>query len=172
MRKLFTVLGVAAALSAAPLQAQAQEPGVILLGPTIAFADKDVGLGVGATVLFQLASIAEGLGFMGDFLVFFPDGFDFWEANINLTYDFPIEDTSVLPFVLAGLNIAHTSVDTDDVPGVDLDGAGATDLNFNLGGGIAFNAGSFRPRAGVRFVLGDGTRFVTFLTLPFQIAGG
>ncbi len=31
------------------------------------------------------------------------------------------------------------------------------------------DAGSFRPKAGGRFVIGDGTSFVLFITLPFRV---
>lgn len=157
MRKLLTVFGVAAALSVAPLQAQAQAWSDLMVGPTVAYSDKGAGIGIGATVLFGLENFADNLGFMGDFLFFFPDGYDLWEVNTNLTYDFPLENTTIVPFGLGGLNIAHSS---------------ATKVNFNLGAGAAFDAGSFRPRVGFRFALGDGTRFVAFATLPFRVGGG
>jgi len=40
---------------------------------------------------------------------------------------------------------------------------------LNLGGGIAFDAGSFRPSAGARFTIGDFDQIIFFLTLPFQV---
>lgn len=162
MRKLVTVLGAAALFSFVPMAAQAQ----VLIGPTLAWHD-DVDFGIGATVLIDLPSIAEGAGFMGDFIYFFPDGFDYFEFNLNGTYDFPLEDSTVLPFVLGGLNIGRVSV---DVPGF---GSGSeTDVALNLGGGIAFDAGSFRPKVGGRFAFGDGTGFVVFATLPFDVSSG
>jgi hypothetical protein len=162
MRKLVTVLGAAALLSFVPVAAQAQ----VLIGPTLAFHD-DFDFGIGATVGFDLPSIAEGAGFMGDFIYFFPDGFDYFEFNLNGTYDFPIEDSTVMPFVLAGLNIGRVSVDIGG-----LGSASNTDVALNLGGGVAFDAGSFRPKVGGRFAFGDGTGFVVFATLPFDVSGG
>jgi hypothetical protein len=156
MRKLVTVFGAAALFSIAASPAQAQ----VLLGPTLAFHD-EVDLGIGATVEFDAPSISEGVGFMGDFLIFFPEVGDYFEFNLNGTYDFPLAESTVLPFALGGLNIGRAS----------LGGFSNTDVSLNLGGGIAFDAGSFRPRVGGRFVLGDGTEFVVFATLPFQVSG-
>jgi len=158
MRKLRTLLGAAALLAITPLAARAQ----VLLGPTLAWHD-DADIGIGATVGFELPDVATGVGFLGDFIIFFPDGFDYFELNGNVTYDFPLAESTVLPFALAGLNIAHSSVDTAFGDVSD------TDVGLNIGGGIAFDAGSFRPKAGGRFRLGDGTAFVLFITLPFRM---
>lgn len=160
MRKLVTVVGAAALFSIAPLSAQGQ----VLLGPTLAFHD-DLDFGIGATVGFDLPSISPGVGFMGDFIIFFPDGIDYFEINLNGTYDFPLEDSTVLPFVLAGLNIGRASVDFAGVS------ASNTDVSLNLGGGVGFDAGNMRPKVGGRFALGDGTAFVVFATLPFRVGG-
>ena len=156
MRKLVTVLGAAALFSIAASPTQAQ----VLLGPTLAFHD-EVDLGIGATVELDAPSVSEGVGFMGDFLIFFPDVGDYLEFNLNGTYDFPLQESTVLPFALGGLNIGRGSVGDFS----------NTDVSLNLGGGIAFDAGSFRPRVGGRFVLGDGTEFVVFATLPFLVSG-
>lgn len=160
MRKFVTVVGAAALFSLAPLSAQGQ----VLLGPTLAFHG-DFDFGVGATVGFAADNITEGFGFMGDILFYFPDVGSFLEFNANATYDFPLEDSTVLPFVLGGLNFARYSV---DILGQDFS---STDVNLNLGGGIAFDAGSFRPKAGVRLVVGGGSAVVIFATLPFVVGG-
>ena len=156
MRKFVTVVGVAALFSLAPLSAQGQ----VLLGPTLAFHD-DADIGVGATVGFDADNITEGFGFMGDLIFYFPDIGNFLEFNANATYDIPVEGSTVLPFVLGGLNFARGS----------FAGESDTDVNLNLGGGIAFDAGSLRPKAGLRLVVGDGSSFVLFATLPFVIGG-
>lgn len=159
MPRLRTLLGAAALAAMTPLSAQAQA----LFGPTLAWHD-DANLGIGATIGVELPEISEGVGFMGDFIYFFPDGYDYFELNANATYDFPLAESTVLPFALAGLNIGRVSV---DVP--TLGTATDTEVHLNLGGGIAFDAGTFRPKVGGRFILGDGTAFVLFATLPFRM---
>jgi hypothetical protein len=163
LRKVTAVFGAAAVFALAPLPAQSQ----IYLGPEVAWND-DADLGIGAGVEFDLPSLYPGIAFHGDFIYFFPDGFDYFEFNTNLTYDFPLEGSSVVPFALAGLNIGRVSLDTDlGIPGAD--SASSTDVGFNLGGGVKFNAGNFQPRIAARFALGNDN-FTIFALLPFRIA--
>jgi hypothetical protein len=168
-RRSSTLVACAALLAVGAVPAGAQvgaEAGAqVSVGPTLAWHD-DADFGIGATVAADLDQVAEHLGLMGEFLIFFPDVVDYWEINGNLTYAFPTENTSVQPFALAGLNLARTSVEV-----VGLGDASSTDLHLNLGGGIVFDAGSFRPRAGGRFVIGDGSALVVFITLPFGVGG-
>lgn len=161
MKKLMIGFGAAAFFALAPVGIEAQ----VQLGPTIALHD-DFDFGIGATVSFQAPAIGEGIGFMGDFIVFFPDvdGVDYLEFNANLTYDFLIENSSIVPFALGGLNVARISVDAGP-----LGSESETELGVNLGGGIVFDAGSFRPAVGGRFEVNGGEGFVVFATLPFQV---
>jgi len=163
MRRLFSVLAAAAflAVGASGVDAQVQ------LGPTLVFSD-EVDFGVGATLNAEAPQLGEGVGFLGEFLIYFPDtdGLDFFEINGNLTYDFPLENSTVLPFALGGLNVSRTSIDAGG-----LGGASNTDIGLNLGGGIRFDLGSFRPAVGGRFAIGDIDHFIIFGTLPFEVAG-
>lgn len=141
------------ALSAVPSQAQ------VLLGPEVAWND-DADFGVGVGVEVGMPSLDPAVAFLGDFLWFFPDfDADYFEFNGNLTYDLPLEETTVVPFGLAGLNVARVSGN----------GGGDTDVALNLGGGVKFNMGSFRPRVAGRFALGNDT-FTLFFLLPFTVA--
>ena len=164
MRKLVSGFAVAALLGLAPMGAQAQ----VQIGPTLAFSD-EVDFGIGATLHAQAPQLGEGLGFLGEFLVYFPDqdGLDFFEINGNVTYAFPLANSTVLPFALGGLNVSRASVDTGG-----LGDASNTDIGLNLGGGINFDLGSFRPMIGGRFAIGDLDHFIIFATLPFEVGGG
>lgn len=160
MKKLLSAFAAAAflAVGASGVSAQVQ------VGPTLAFSSDDIEFGIGATVSAQAPSLGEGIGFLGEFLVYFPDGFDFFEINGNVTYAFPLENSTVLPFALGGLNVTRFSFDTGG-----LGDASSTDIGLNLGGGITFDMGSFRPSAGARFAIGDLDRIVVFMTLPFEV---
>ena len=164
MRKLLSAFAVAAFLALGPTGVAGQ----VQIGPTLALHD-DFDFGIGASIAAQTPGIGEGFGFMGDFIVFFPepDNLDYIEFNGNVTYSFPLAESTVLPFVLGGLNIARASI--DDTLG---DSVSDTDLGVNLGGGIAFDAGSFRPLVGGRFEVNGGDGFVVFATLPFEVGGG
>lgn len=161
MRTLVAALTVLALGVAAPRPAQAQ----IQLGPTVAFHD-DFDFGLGFTLSGQTPSLGERLGFMGDFLYFFPDtdGVDYLEFNANLTYDFTLPESTVTPFGLLGLNVARVSIDA-----VELEDDSETDLGLNLGAGVRFNLGSFRPSVGGRFEINGGEGLVIFGTLPFEV---
>jgi hypothetical protein len=149
---------------ASPRAAEAQ----VQIGPTLAYHG-DFDVGVGGTMNVQMPALGERIGFMADVLVFFPDveNVNYLEFNGNVTYDFPLANETVRPFVLGGLNVARVSV---DVPtGVDGD---ETEIGLNLGGGLGFDLGSLRPTAGVRVEVGGGEGFVLFLSLPFEVGGG
>ena len=158
MRRLISGFAVAAFFAFAPSGADAQ----VQLGPTLAFSD-EVDFGIGATLSAQAPQLGEGIGFLGEFIFYFPDNVDFFEINGNVTYAFPLAESTVLPFALGGLNIGRISSDF---------GGGNTDVGVNLGGGISFDLGSFRPSVGGRFVLGDFDHFILFATLPFEVGSG
>ncbi len=156
------IVALVAASTLSPSTAHSQ----VYLGPELAWND-DADFGIGAGVEFDLPELHSGVGFVGDFLWFFPgEDFDYFEFNANLTYDLPLEETKVVPFALAGLNVGRVSLDSGGV----LEGDdGNTDLALNLGGGLKFVAGSFRPRVAARFAVGnDNLTFFAFI--PFQVA--
>lgn len=100
-----------------------------------------------------------GLGVRGEFggnfaLVlsfdyYFPDDdlgeLDFYEINGNLIYNFPTE--SVRPYLGGGAGISRVSFDSDFF---DDD---ATELGFNILGGLKFGSGGINPFAEVRYVI-------------------
>ncbi len=132
------------ALSAPAAQGQVQ------LGPQISVAD-EVDLGVGATVVFPLSSIYENLEFSGDFTLYFPDGYDYWEADGNVRLLFPLSgSTSLLPFVMAGLSIGRFSWDA----GGPFDGS-ETELGLRLGGGFKVPMERFTPFMDLGLGIGD-----------------
>lgn len=134
----------------------------ILLGPELAFNDEaDFGIGIGLE--FDLPSINPNLSYMGDLVFFFPDGFDYFEFNANLTYDFPFDNASLTPFVLSGLNVGRVSGEGDS----EFDD---TEVGLNVGGGVKFDVGSISPRITGRFNLFSGESFTLTGFVPFRIA--
>lgn len=164
MRKLLGSLTVALML-AIPVGAQAQ----VTVGP-VAALHGDADLGIGALVAFPLEQVTEGFGLHGDFVFYFPDGFDYWELTAAATWDVPVEDAPVMPFVLGGLNFASFSAEAVSVPGFGTVGGGSTsEIGLSLGGGIKFDAGSLNPLVGVRLVTPFSSTFELFGAIPFQL---
>lgn len=159
MKTTLRVLALAAALGTVPAAAQAQAT----LGPIVQYHDY-ADFGVGVALELPASGLAENLNFLGDFTVFFPDapGVDVLQINGNLTYDFPLEDGSVLPFALAGLNVTRFSFDSDAIPS-------NTELGLNIGGGIKFDAGPLRPTVGFRLELEGGDGWAFFGSVPFKL---
>lgn len=159
MARTLRALAVAAALVAVPSFAQAQTT----LGPTVAFHN-DFDFGVGAALTMPLESVHQNIGLLADVIIFFPeDGVDYFEINGNLTYDFAVEDSNMVPFLLAGLNVARISVDVGGFSGSN------TDMGLNLGGGLKFTAGNLRPMVGLRLEIEGGDGFVLFGSVPFAL---
>ena len=132
-------------------------------GPLLAYHTDAEAVGIGAYVGIPIASVP-GLAIVPDFTWFFPDGFDYFEINGDVAYNFEVgPDSPVTPFAFAGLNIARTSVEAGGFS------ASSTDVGLNLGGGVNFVAGSLAPFAGAKFEIQDATGFVIFGGLGFQL---
>ena len=172
MRRLFFALLAVASLAAYPASAVGQ----VQVGPFAAFHD-DADLGVGAFVGIPVPEIHENASFVGNFGYFFPDKHhsgvrdsDYWEANADLMYRFPLEDDRFTPWVMAGLNVAHWAF-TDEGEGVQERSGTNTDIGLNLGGGVTFGTGTTLPFAGVKFELDGGEGAVLFGGVSFLVGG-
>ena len=161
MRRIGPAAFAALALSTfmpSPAQAQAT------LGPAIAYHD-DFNLGLGAGLNVPVQEFGRGVSIMADFFYFFPDNdLNYLELNGNLTYSFPLEGWSATPYILGGVNVANISQDLTD--------ESSTELGVNLGGGIYFDMGRFRPTIGAKIEVSGGEGFVVFGHLPFVIGAG
>lgn len=154
MRTIFATLALAALLAVPGQELRAQ----VTFGPTAAFHD-DLDFGVGGTVGARMPG--SPLGVLGDFTLFFPDAADAWQINGNLTWDLPIPDRPIAPFVLGGVNVANVSPE-----GID---DSNTEVGINLGGGIRFSAGALEPVLGVRAEIEGSDGAVVFASLPFAL---
>ena len=156
MPRRLLLLGLLLVVALLPAPARAQDQ--LAVGPIASF-HSHADLGVGAVVMFSLESLHESLGFMGDFTIFLPgDDFSYFEINPGVIFEFPLEDSAILPFAMGGLNIARSSVDD----------ASSTDIGLNAGGGIKFGS-SHNLIAGARLELAGGEGLVIFGAYPFPI---
>jgi hypothetical protein len=162
MKKLLCTVALVGMLGApAIVSAQAT------VGPLAAFHD-DFDFGIGGFASIPVPSLDPNLSIVPSFVYFFPgDPLGFFEINGDVMYQFEVSDeTPVLPFAFAGLNVARYSVDIDGL------GSGSnTEIGLNLGGGIKFRAESLEPFAGAKFEIQDGSGFVIFGGVGFQVGG-
>jgi hypothetical protein len=136
-------------------------------GAQLSWGD-DVDLGVGARLEANVGSSLSSTGilsralFVGSFDYFFPgNDVTYWEANANLAV--PVGTSSLRPYLGAGLNLAHTSVDVGTVS------ASNNDLGLNLLGGIHLGSGKLQPYAEARFEAGGGEQLI--LTAGIMLGG-
>lgn len=138
----------------------------VTVGPLAAFHDDDIDFGVGAFASIPAASLSPGLSVAPSFVLYFPDGASFFEVNGDIVYEFDMpSETSALPFVMAGLNVARLSL--DNVFG----SFSETELGLNLGGGIKFRSEKLAPFVGAKFKTGDFDGFVIFGGVGFRTGG-
>ena len=157
MRKLLSITAIAAAFAAVPLQAQEivtvpRNPANLGIQANWA-DDTDFGIGIRyENDLYKvISSMSNRLHFILSFDYFFPDGFDYYEGNINLSYQFGDMRRSVGPYLGGGLNIAHA----------DVGAASDTEVGLNLLGGVRFrSANRWVPFIEARFEAGGGEQFV------------
>lgn len=170
MRKILLTLGVIGAFVALPGAASAQA----MVGPYLAFHD-DFDFGFGGFVGIPVTELHEDLAFWGDFGYFFPGdhGYngvdvDYWELNANATFRFPLENTDLMPWALAGLNLSSESFSAG-LNGNGDSSATDTEVGLNLGGGLTLMSGPIQPFVGVKFELGGGNGAVIFTGVSFLL---
>ena len=144
--------------------AQAQRFG----GHAIWADDADIGLGARMELdlpgkLSKQAPLSRAF-FIGQFDYFLDpfDGVDgtYWELNPGLAI--PLNATNFKPYVGAGLNIAHMSID-----GCTVGGCSSTDTGLNLLGGLKLNLSGMDAFTEARLALGGGEQFSISFGLLF-----
>lgn len=151
------------------LQAQS-EKGAMRVGGSLAFGTEIESLGIGAR--FDYA-ITDQILLAPDLLYFFgksESGFDlnWFDINLNGNYLFNISNPDIIPYGLAGFNIAIVSVDYD--AGSFFEGSSSsTDIGFNLGGGADFVVGNLFVFGELRYVLSSADQLVIAGGVKFPI---
>jgi opacity protein-like surface antigen len=136
MRKMIVALTLVAGLGVVAQAASAQTR-QFRFGPEVSFATNNVGFGVGGRAVYTGLGTAlkvPGLQAYGSFDYFFPgSGLTWWEINANGTWDIP-NMTGFAPYVGAGLNFAHVSVNCGP-----LVNCSSSNVGLNLLGGARYN---------------------------------
>ncbi len=147
-------------LSPGVLQAQ------VNIGGQLSLAEEtDFGIGARTTVGLSVPSFP--LEVIASFDYFFPDetNVSYWELNGNVAHEFPVRSPVVKPYVGAGLNLAHRSIDNILFAGT----VSNTDLARNILGGAKFAVGTVTPFGELRIELGGAEQFVLTGGVMFQV---
>lgn len=130
------------------------------LGAGLAYGSEVEAIGIQAGAVYDFTEEISGAA---DFIVFFPDNYDWWELNVNGHYRFLAED-NVMVYGLAGLNYATLSV---DVPG----GGSFSDseLGLNLGGGAEFGLDFANLYTELKYVVGNADQLAISAGLRFAL---
>ena len=135
----------------------------VRFGANVAWAN-DFDLGVGGRIGFGFGEVSNRHPIEGvvSFDYFFPgdEGTSldptYWEINANGIYKFAITNSTLVPYVGAGLNYARASA---DVPGAGT--VSDSEVGLNVLGGLRFGSGqALRPFVEVRAELGGGEQVV------------
>lgn len=71
---------------------------------------EDIDFGIGARFVVDLG-YARDLSFTGAFDYFFPDSWDYFEVNGNVTYTFMLPNSYFAPYAGGGLTLGHASAE-------------------------------------------------------------
>ena len=152
--RLLTATGVACLAAATAQTARAQ----IQFGPQLNWASNGIGLGVGGRVEASLAKAiptVKGLGVMGAFNLYFPNGETGWGIDATATYHFDIPTVkTIAPYVGAGLAILHgrrTGAGIDLIGGTQFPGLGAITPFAELRLVLVRSSSAFALSGGVLF---------------------
>lgn len=146
---------------------------IILFSNTDAFAQNEFKVGAGLAYGSEVESIGiqagavydftEEISGAADFIIFFPENYDWWELNVNGHYRFLSED-NISVYGLAGLNYATLSVDLGQ-----FGSASDSELGLNIGGGAEFGLDFANLYTELKYVLGNADQFGISAGLRFAI---
>jgi len=147
-------------------------PGIILIlshfSYTIICAQNDLSAGGG----LAWGSEVEAVGIQGgakygftdkisgaaDFIIFFPDNFDWFEFNANVHYGF-FEQNNIHVYGLGGINFVSISNGFRD----------SDEVGLNLGSGVEFGLNFAKLYTELRFVISDADQVVLSSGLRFPL---
>jgi opacity protein-like surface antigen len=135
--------------------AQAQD---IKAGGGLAYGSEVEAIGIQVSGVYDITEEVSGAA---DFIIFFPDNYDWWELNLNAHYGFYAED-NVRVYGLAGLNYATVEVDLGQ-----FGSSSNSELGLNLGGGAEFGLDFANLYTELKYVLGDADQLAISAGLRF-----
>ncbi|MGK7388806.1 MAG: outer membrane protein [Candidatus Cyclobacteriaceae bacterium M2_1C_046] len=159
MKKLLSITGLALGIMFfSNTNALAQNDFTVGGGLAYGAEVEAIGIQAGATYAFT-----EEISGAADVIIFFPDGYDWWELNINGHYRFFSEDNIAL-YGLAGLNYATLSVDLGQ-----FGSASDSELGLNIGGGAEFGLDFAKLYTEIKYVIGNADQLTLSAGLRFAI---
>jgi opacity protein-like surface antigen len=162
IKLLYTLVLIVFLLSPYSLWAQ-YDPGTFRIGGQFGFWTEIESFGLGVRTDYALTS---KFILAPDFMYYFGDDdfgieVNWYDINLNMNYMIEINNSSMVPYVLGGLNLARVAVKCDGSLGSICDDFSNTEMGFNLGGGVDFLlAGSLALFGELRVVLSGENQMV------------
>ncbi|MEL7834726.1 hypothetical protein [Fodinibius sp. Rm-B-1B1-1] len=129
-------------------------------GGGLAFGSEVEAIGIQAGAVYGFTDEINGAA---DFIIFFPDNYDWWELNVNGHYNFMAED-GVRLYGLAGLNYANLSVDLGQFGSTS-----DSEIGLNLGGGAEYGLDFANLYGELKYVLGNADQLGISAGLRFDL---
>lgn len=163
MKKILSISTLVIALAFfANTDAFAQE-GQFKGGVGLAFATQDVGIGAQAGVTY---GFTDEIAAAANFTMYFPDGFDWWDINVNGHYNFLNEDGTNV-YALAGLNYANLSFPSVQTQFGSFGGGSTSEIGLNLGAGAEFDIDFAYLYTELKYVIGNADKLDVAAGLRF-----
>ena len=160
--------------------------GLFLNANTIQAQSVDGAVRIGAQFAYGTDIESFGFGVRGDYAVtpyilLAPDfmyyfgrsefGFDtnWFDINLNGNYLIEINNPDLIPYALAGLNVAITSLKCDERLGQFCTEVNSTKLGLNIGGGMDYYVGMLVLFGELRVVIGDASQVVIATGVKFPL---
>lgn len=147
-----------------PYQLCAQyDQGTFRLGGQFGFGSEIESFGLGIRADYALTS---KFILAPDFMYYFGDDdfgieVNWYDINLNTNYMIELNNSSLVPYVLAGLNFAKTSVSCEGALSSVCEDLSDFDMGFNVGGGVDFLlAGSLALFGELRVAIGAADQVV------------
>ena len=170
MKRIYLVLAVSGLfLGTQNVQAQS-EKGAMRVGGQLGYGTGIESLGIGARFDYAVTDV---ILLAPDLMYFFgksegPVDLSWFDINLNGNYLFDTGNPDIIPYALAGINIAIFNTSVDDF-GFGSFGASGTKVGLNLGGGADFIVGTVIVFGELRYAISNLDQLVIQGGVKFPI---
>ena len=171
MKKILFVLAITSVFSGLKgVHAQSVD-GAVRIGAQVGYGTDIESFGIGARGDY---AISPSILLAPDFMYYFGRsdfGFEtnWFDINLNGNYLIEINNPDLVPYALAGLNVAVTSLKCNEILGTLCNETDNTEIGLNLGGGMDYSVGTFILFSELRVVIGGASQVVIATGIKFPL---
>jgi len=166
----FTILIGTLFFGLEPASAQSVD-GAVRIGAHLGYGTDIESFGIGARGDY---AVSPSILIAPDFMYYFGKsdfGFEtnWFDINLNGNYLIEINNPDLVPYALAGLNVAVTSLKCDEILGALCNESNNTEIGLNLGGGMDYTVGMLILFSELRVVIGEASQVVIATGVKFPL---